>query len=356
VKNNFDFLRLLFATFVVITHSYVLSGSEENDLMFELTNGQASFSYIGVRGFFVISGFLIFQSLSRSPTLLQYYKKRFLRVFPALFVVLVLTIVFGVVVYEHELVGYIENRSVWTYVPNNLVLFRPQHSINGIFENNPYRSAINGSLWTIPYEVALYIFISALFFLKAGKKKVGLVICVGLLAVGRFFFYEELSPYGFSVIWSRYILDVGLYFFAGAFLASVAFDKWANLTGVLIISSGLLILSFLIDVFDKGQYLFLPLAIISFGSLSTKYINNLKETTGDISYGIYLYNFPIQQTLVFYFSPHYLHLMFYSMLLSSMAGYFSWHCIEKKSLQLKRIFFRKDFSEPLSTNYNTRRD
>ena len=57
--NNFDFLRLIFASFVIITHSYPLSGIKECDLMCQISNGQISFSYIGVRGFFVISGYLI---------------------------------------------------------------------------------------------------------------------------------------------------------------------------------------------------------------------------------------------------------------------------------------------------------
>jgi peptidoglycan/LPS O-acetylase OafA/YrhL len=165
-KNNFDFLRLLFAIFVVITHSYELSGSNEKDLMDWVTNGQTSFSYMAVRGFFIISGFLIFQSLTRSRSLIDYYKKRFLRVFPALFIVLTLTVVLGIFAYKYDSVSYIKNRSVWTYVPNNLSLFRLQYSITGIFENNPYRSVINGSLWTIPYEFLFYIAISFIFFLR----------------------------------------------------------------------------------------------------------------------------------------------------------------------------------------------
>ncbi|MBP6639782.1 MAG: acyltransferase, partial [Bacteroidia bacterium] len=62
-KNNFDFLRLIFAIFVIITHLKPLSLRQEGDWLMSLTDDQLCFSYLGVRGFFIISGFLIFQSL-----------------------------------------------------------------------------------------------------------------------------------------------------------------------------------------------------------------------------------------------------------------------------------------------------
>src|SRR5579883_434314 len=88
-KNNFDFLRLVFALFVLITHSYAISGFNENlDPLRQLTNNQISFSTLGVKGFFVISGFLVFKSLQRSKNWFDYIIKRILRIFPALIAVL----------------------------------------------------------------------------------------------------------------------------------------------------------------------------------------------------------------------------------------------------------------------------
>tara|TARA_R110002012_G_scaffold78937_1_gene201068 strand:+ start:56097 stop:56297 length:201 start_codon:yes stop_codon:yes gene_type:complete len=60
--NNFDFLRFLFAIFVVITHFYALSGaSETEELLHRLTGGQMVLSSLGLSGFFIISGFFYFQ-------------------------------------------------------------------------------------------------------------------------------------------------------------------------------------------------------------------------------------------------------------------------------------------------------
>lgn len=92
-KNNFDFLRLIFASLVIVTHSYALLGLVENDLFMQISQVYP-FSYIAVRGFFVISGYLIFQSLIRSGSLISYFWNRFLRLFPALIVVLFLTVFF----------------------------------------------------------------------------------------------------------------------------------------------------------------------------------------------------------------------------------------------------------------------
>lgn len=66
--NNFDFLRLLFEILVIVTHSYPLSGDESFDALFTVTGGNLQFSYIAVKGFFIISVYLIFQSLLRSET------------------------------------------------------------------------------------------------------------------------------------------------------------------------------------------------------------------------------------------------------------------------------------------------
>ncbi|WP_213279602.1 hypothetical protein [Chryseobacterium indologenes] len=75
-SNNFDFLRLVFASLVIITHSYALSGATQGDPLSQLTNSQMEFSYLGVHGFFIISRYLIFKSLLRCKGLLDYYWKK----------------------------------------------------------------------------------------------------------------------------------------------------------------------------------------------------------------------------------------------------------------------------------------
>src|SRR6478609_5564094 len=149
--NNFNFLRLLFAIFVVITHSYDLLRNSADECLIRLTHGQVSFSFVGLSGFFIISGYLVFQSLIRSENLFSYFKKRILRIFPALFLVLLLTVLLGYFVYESDFHSYVTNVSVWTYLPRNFVLIKSQDVIQGIFTENPYSRSINESLWSLRY-------------------------------------------------------------------------------------------------------------------------------------------------------------------------------------------------------------
>ena len=83
--NNFNFLRLCFALFVIITHSFPITGAlEKYEPLINFTKGQLSFSFLGLKGFFVISGFLIYKSFERSNNIYEFLFKRILRVFPAL--------------------------------------------------------------------------------------------------------------------------------------------------------------------------------------------------------------------------------------------------------------------------------
>lgn len=336
-KNNFDFLRLIFASFVIITHSYPLSGVKECDWLCQLSNGQISFSYIGLKGFFVISGYLIFQSLQRSDNIIDYFWKRVLRLFPALFIVLLLTIILTPFVYEGD-VPFFYNKSLITYLPNNLSLYRIQYVIDGVFENNPYKSAINGSLWTIPYEFTMYVLLSFLIIFR--KKKVVmqaiLLISFLFLLIGNIFYFEKLKKYGF-ILSGEHLLDLGVFFVAGSLLAVVNIEKINRKKEIIILFFTLLISSIYFDFYNYSKYITLPILFILIGLNPTPYIHSIGNKFGDLSYGIYIYGFPVQQTLMYYFKLNYLELMIFSLIISYIFAYFSWHCIEKNALKLKKL-------------------
>ncbi|WP_439882436.1 acyltransferase family protein [Pontibacter sp. MBLB2868] len=300
-KNNLDFLRLIFALFVIISHSYPLSGVGNHDWLYQITNKQLIFSDIGVTGFFIISGFLIFQSLERSENLIDYYWKRALRLFPALIVVLLSTVALAPFVYEGN-TTYLSNMSMWSYIPNNLSLYRPQYHIDGIFENNPYKSAINGSLWTIQYEFTMYFLLSFLLIFRKKKSASILILSASfvLLAIANIFFIETLEKHELLKS-SKNLLNLGSFFIAGSLLASIKINKSNKVNLIGFISFALLITSIAFNQFDLLKLFTLPLVVICFGLGSTPIINNIGNKIGDLSYGIYLLGFPVQQTLVHYF-------------------------------------------------------
>jgi peptidoglycan/LPS O-acetylase OafA/YrhL len=336
-KNNFDFLRLLFASLVIITHSYVLSGSTKGDWLHRISDQQLSFSDIGVKGFFIISGFLIFQSLERSNSLVDYYWKRVLRLFPALAVVLLLTVLLAPLVYQSAL-PYLHNKAVWTYVPNNLLLYRNQYTISGVFDNNKYQSVINGSLWTISYEFTMYLLLSFLFFFRKNAFVVNAILigAFSLLMVGNLFFFEQLGKHNF-ILAGKWLLDLSAFFMAGSLLASLKIAQRNYFNLLAIVAFAVVVISLKFNCFAQVKFFTLPVIIICFGLRSTLILNAIGETIGDLSYGIYIYAFPVQQTLVYYFNLDCLQLFFYSLIISSVFAYLSWHLIESKALQFKRI-------------------
>lgn len=349
-NNNFDFLRLVFASLVIITHSYALSGATVYDPLARLTQGQMEFSYIGVHGFFIISGYLIFNSLLRCKGLADYYWKRILRLYPALIVVLLLTVFLAPFVYEST-IPYWKNLSAYTYVPQNLTLFFRQKGIDGVFENNPYKSSINGSLWTICYEFSMYVMVSFLFFIRT---KSFIKIVVPLLFISSYIL-SIFYPYFLYGVFVKMALGSGSFynlmcFFTGGMLLTYLKINSKRTENILIILSFIvLVASVYLNLFKYTCYFTLPILVILMGNRSTPYINKIGEVIGDTSYGIYIYSFPIQQALMYFFKLDTIPLMIFSIILSFILGYLSWHLIEKKALGYKNLFAKKKLSKESAT-------
>ncbi|KQC34140.1 hypothetical protein AAU57_12960 [Nonlabens sp. YIK11] len=333
-SNNFDFLRFVFAILVVISHSYPLSGTAEtSQWIVQLTGGQTNYAAIGLNGFFVISGFFIYRSFDRSPSIWVFLRKRALRIFPGLFVVLLLSVMMVPLVYEGD-VPLLHNRDWFTYLPYNLSLYGFQGVVSGVFDDNFYH-AINGSLWTIRYEFTLYLCISV-FFLVQGNQlliRTTLLITSLLMLVGYLFFKNQLGPVSLLGLVGYNILNLGTFFVLGSLLGTFVFEqyvRWVFMLGLLV----LLVVSIYFNLYDLFKHvLFTPL-ILMIGFLTVRGISKFGKW-GDASYGIYIYSFPIQQLLVYYFAPNVTVLIGWSVPLSIIFGILSWHLIEKRALKLK---------------------
>lgn len=343
LANNFDFLRLLFALLVVVSHSFPITG-DGNEWLASITGGKLTLGTLSVQCFFIISGYLIFQSFQRSKNAVDYYWKRILRIYPALIVVLFLTVMLGPFVYE-GLVGYVKNPDIWTYIPHNLGLFHQQGRIEGIFEGNTMK-VINGSLWSIRYEIFMYIFISLLFFIRKIPNGVLAAIAISFVALftGNIFYVMKA---GFHPLIHN-IFGLGPFFLAGSLLAAVNINGFRHKKVLMAISFLLLLVTFGFDIFIYTNYILLPIVIILFGLTPIAYICNIAKKMGDISYGVYIYAFPVQQTLVYYFKLNYLQLIFTAIIISCALAYCSWHLIEKRALRFKSIHPKLIFCPQLS--------
>ena len=276
------------------------------------------------------------QSLGRSNSLKEYFLKRFLRIYPALVGVLILTEILGMGVYNGSLLTYWSSLSTWTYVPFNLSLFKLQYSIAGIFDDNPFKSVINGSLCTLPYEMLFYILLSVLFYCSSKVQKMGILafaFCIVMLL--KIFVHPYLMNHGYPFFLRRGV-DYSGGFIAGALLALVGIERIKYkyiLLSVLILVWGI---SVFFHFYIWAQYFVLPATVILIGTSSAPILKNIKTRIGDTSYGIYIYAFPVQQTLEHFFRLSYIPLMVLGTLCTLPLAFLSWHLIEKRALALKQ--------------------
>ncbi|HEX8429491.1 acyltransferase [Hymenobacter sp.] len=333
--NNFDFLRLLFASLVIVTHSYPLSGIPEEDILFRFSKGETSLSGIGVAGFFVISGYLISISLLRSKSIIGYFFKRIIRVFPALWVVVIFSILSGFFVSNKMAADYFSEPTVYKYLLT--AFLHIQSFIPGVFADNPLHY-INGSLWTVPYEFLFYIMLSTTFFIKnLYHKKFALLMIFTILFTARIFIHlpNNLELLSLSV---NNICFLGLFFTAGALLSLFELPSPKNRSNIFI---ALLIVLITILIFSRfyflGHIFILPPLIIALGSLNYPYLSWIRKY-GDISYGIYIWGFPVQQLLMHYFHFDQEKLLLSSLPITYLLGYLSWHLLEKRALRLKALY------------------
>jgi len=338
-KNNFDFLRLFFSTFVIITHSYAVSGIKEEDILYHFSGGQIILSTFGVYGFFVISGYLITKSMLRSVSLIDYYFKRIARIFPGLIMLLLITIVVGYFINNKTFIQYISHYSTRDYLIFNSLL-STQYMINGLFTNNPIRGTVNSSLWTIPYEFLCYIGLSLLFVFRKNLIIMRIAfIVIFLVALTLQLYYlqyiQNLPPLPFFHLIAPGIIVNLLFFIGGGFWALIPLPNIVTRKVIVFVSIALLILALKTDgMFYYAKYIILPLVLIPFGTMNFKAISWIRQY-GDYSYGIYLYGFFIQQILEQYFRFNYLELMLITIPIAYLAGALSWHLVEKKALRFK---------------------
>jgi peptidoglycan/LPS O-acetylase OafA/YrhL len=338
--NNFDLLRIMFAWFVIISHSYVLNGLGATDPLFEATNHNFLFSFIGVKGFFIISGYLIFKSMVVSRSIPEYLLKRVLRIFPALVVVLVVTLFAIYFIYPAGKAAFFTNKEVYAYFFENIILFKPNFFINGVFSEQ-YSAAINGSLWTIEYEFFFYVLILLFFYVRANKNllKILLGLIVTAFLIVRFFFYNwTLQTHFFIPLES--LFDLGPYFLMGSLLSLFDLEKLPAKNGIALFLLSVLILGTYIQVGHTVVYFTLPFLVIYVGKKTSGLAAWVHTKLGDPSYGIYLYAFPLQQMLIYLYKPTTIWLFVMSSIGAFVFGYFSWILIEKKALSLKRYFIK----------------
>jgi peptidoglycan/LPS O-acetylase OafA/YrhL len=334
--NNFNLCRMLAATAVLVSHAYALSLGGSSSEPLANTLGM-SLGELAVIGFFVISGFFISQSFERKRSFMDFWIARVLRIYPGLIAVLLLSVfLLGPSLTSWSTGNYFFDSATFTYLPYNLSLRFLQWGLPGVFENNPYPSVINGSLWTLFYEVACYGLVALVGVLGISTRRFYFVAFLVVYSIGYFFLkivaYEVLQRHGMLLIFHQltlpFVTGMALYHFRslipfngiGCALATVA--AFAAFRGAWFREVFILSLCYFLFAFG----------FLSFATL--KFYNRI----GDYSYGMYIYAFPIEQTAIAYWPGiSALELIAVSFPITLLFSMLSWHMLEKPMLAMRPI-------------------
>ena len=167
--NNFDLIRFLASSLVLFSHSFPLVLNARSEPLSLLSDGQYNGGRLAVIIFFILSGFLITSSWDARRNLQGFIFSRILRIFPALVVVLILSIVFSALITTADGSSFLKSSLI--YFIKNVTLYKGKFDIDGVFLNNPYGAAINGSLWTLRHEFTCYLVIGAFGYLRILNKR-----------------------------------------------------------------------------------------------------------------------------------------------------------------------------------------
>lgn len=331
--DNFAFLRLLAAMLVLYSHQHALTGRPEPIFI-----GIHSFGGLGVMIFFSISGFLVAQSWERDPHAGRFLARRLLRVWPGFAVVILLALlVLGPWVSTLSLADYARHPHAAEYLRN--LYFNLRGPIPAEFTGSSFPLAVNGSLWTIPLELKCYLLLTLMGIaglLQLRRILLAIICCATLVYAGWQLRGELIVQYFHLPHHHQMLIEFGICFFIGV----LAHLYWAQLRDrVLWVLLGALcfgVITFMLGRPMLAGLVGVPLVVIMLGKQAWPVIRRF-DRFGDLSYGVYLYAFPIQQTIIWSLASrlHWWPRLFLTILCTAVFAYASWHLVERHALKLK---------------------
>ncbi len=341
--NNFNIIRFAAAFFVIYGHMNDLMGVPCTTLLTQ------RISTVGVEIFFLISGFLITKSYLSDTHMGRYMIRRTCRIFPALITVVLVTVfVLGPIATTLTASEYFTHPLTWNYLKN--LLLSPIYSLPGVFGDYVYPNTVNGSLWTLPVEFAMYLILPALIVLFKKLRRVKSGLALSALAVLTLSCLRiQLFPDWRLVVWGTNIIDTFNllpYFFVGSLFSFPEMRKILNLQlGVVMIILTAIIAPAIPLEFVREILIFLtlPYFILSL-SLTERPIFSRWFASSDFSYGLYLYAFPVQQILSHKTAHLGLSVLTMSLICFAVIlviAVFSWHFIEKNGQKLGQYLIKR---------------
>lgn len=290
--NNLNFIRFVAALMVIVSHCYaVVLGGDAGSYLLKFTGDRLSPGGVSVGVFFLFGGFLIARSCEHHPEAKKFFSARILRLFPELLFVVILTaFVLGPMLSTLSPVEYFTNPQTYKYLLNGVLIM--VHQLPGVFTNNPSGDVVNAALWTLPVEFICYILCFISYKLTKFDKKKFLLLSVPVFVLAAVY-YVKFSPLQLSVVRAvlLFYLGVLIWVFRDQVVISPVLGLATIVLWFVMVFGGIDNLAML-TVFPIACFCLAYGMGNHFSKFGTKF---------ELSYGIYLWAFPIQQVLVQFF-------------------------------------------------------
>ncbi|HEY2703788.1 MAG TPA: acyltransferase, partial [Candidatus Dormibacteraeota bacterium] len=329
-RNNFTLIRVLAAAAVIFDHSYRLTGSAPPLTRFL---GYTDIGTLAVCAFFVVSGHLLLGSWRADPRPLLFALKRFLRIVPgSTFAVLLALLVIGPLMTSRSMGTYFHATETRDYLWN-LVFFYQQYDLPGVFTRN-VAAAVNGSTWTLAYEITLYCAMPLIAFLLLRRWRwvgAALLLVAVTLPWDR---YVTFIPV--EILQPRYLAPFARYFVVGAIL--YAFRDRVPMRWYVGVGLGAILLSSYGHPWAPWvSNVVLPYEVVYLAQLRMPIGAVLQRR--DPSYGMYLLAFPIQQSVLSLAGGHLHPLVLFAVStpVTVALALVSWHLVEAPAMRFRRL-------------------
>ena len=336
--NNFNLLRLFFASLVILSHSSILvDGNRHRELLYQAFH-TISFGALAVDGFFVLSGYLIVQSWQAVPKTRVFLAKRCLRIYPGFIIAaLACVLIVGPLGQGASVAAYFAEFQFWPFLKSVLTMDSPVTP--PVFPGQPH-PIVNGSMWTITYEFRCYLLV-LLFGVFGLLKRRFLWLTMSITSLVLFAFFPELikgrSFYGLHIFLhdSEQFVRFFTFFSMGGcfylFRERIKYHTGVAAIAILVLLPCLYKLTMAkLALATLGSYLLFWIAFTRVNILERFW------KLSDISYGVYLYGWPVQKVWLWYFPAMSPWVLFPLALAGSCClGWLSWHLVEAPFLRLK---------------------
>jgi peptidoglycan/LPS O-acetylase OafA/YrhL len=338
--NALDAIRLALASLVVFEHSFFLvDSSVSRDPLHVLSGGQMHFGQFAVFMFFALSGFLVTRSYMNSGSTRSFLEKRVARIVPGFLVAsFVGYVVLAPLVANGSPYDFFSSQR-WSMTAAKTAALL-QTGVEGVLEGNPV-TLMHGTLWSIKYEFDCYLLIALVGCVGLLSRRVAGMTCLCILAVllagmaladriptinHGFLAFVVSSP-------SRWPTLFPFFFVGGAFFIfkdRIPLSRMAALFCAAVLATSIFIGGMYWAVLICGTY------VLLFLGMTLRAEPKVLGRPVDLSYGVYLYGWPIAQVLLFASAQRLgpMTLFILSMCLTLPVAFVSWRYIEWPSLML----------------------